>query len=296
MSGNGYRPDELDSGVSELQEIRAAERLSEQIDRLLAGQPVDLTDPRLAMAEQLSRLGDVLPSVDPTFEHRVLAPLRPRVRRRLSVPVPTFAARALSLTAAVVIVMALMLSLPGQTALARLAAIFHLESVDVGVNVATATPAVARRIVTPRIEHSLDGLEMARQVAPVPILAPQELPATWSLRGVTAVYYPDLPANIPLNIILTYESTTGSSLEIIEYFIQLGDNLTVDSLSRVDETSTAVREVMIDGRRAILIETDRTEDAYTLIWQQSGVLLEIEGYGVNSENLFAIAASIRSVE
>lgn len=297
MSENGCRFGKLDGDMSTPEEMRAAEQLSEQVDRMLAGQPVDLSDPLLAAAERLSRLPDLLPDVSPAFERRVLAPLRPPVRRRFALPVPTFAVRALSLAALVMlVVLAFVLTVPGQTALARLAAMFHLESVEVGINVATATPAEAHRIVTPRIERPLRGLESARQVAPVPILVPRDLPAEWSLRDVTAVYYPDLPANVPLNISLTYESTSGSSLEIIEYFIQLGDNLTIDSLSRMDETSTSAREVTMDGRRAILVEANRTKDTRTLIWQQDGILLEVEAHNLSTEELLPIALSLKAAE
>lgn len=297
MSENGHRFGELDGSMSDAEEVRAAQRLSEQVDCVLAGQPVDLADPLLAAAERLSRLPDLLPEVEPAFERRVLASLRPPIRRRFPLPVPTFRVRALSLAAAMmVVVMAFVLTVPGQTALARLAAIFHLESVEVGINVATATPARIHRIVTPRIERPLSGLEAARQVAPVPILVPRSLPAAWSLVDVTAVYYPDLPARVPLNIILTYESTSGSSLEIVEYFIQLGDNLTIDSLSRLDETFSSAREVTIGGRRAILVETNRAKDTRTLIWQQDGLLLEVEARNVRAEELRSFASSLRAEE
>ncbi|MFQ5343618.1 MAG: hypothetical protein ACE5F6_18920 [Anaerolineae bacterium] len=297
MGENGHHFGELDGSMSDAEVVRAAQQLSAQVDRMLAGQPVDLADPLLAAAERLSRLPDLLPDVDPAFGRRALAPLRPPIRRRFALPVPTFRIRALSLAVLMMlVVLTFVLTVPGQTALARLAAMFHLESVEVGINVATATPAEAHRIVTPRIEQPLDSLEAARQVAPVPILVPRSLPADWSLTDVIAVYYPDLPARVPLNIALTYKSTSGSSLEIIEYFIRLGDNLTVDSLSRMDETSTSAREVTVDGRRAILVETNRAKDTLTLIWQQDGILLEVEARNVSAEELFAFASSLRVEE
>lgn len=283
--------------MSDAVEVRAAQQLSEQVDRMLAGQSVDLSDPLLVAAERLSRLPHLLPDVEPALERRVLAPLRPPARRRFTLPVPNFRLRTLSMAALImVVVLAFVLTVPGQTTLARLAAIFHLESVEVGINVATATPAEAHRIVTPRVERSLGSLQAAQQVAPVPIHVPRELPAGWSLTDITAVYYPDLPARVPLNISLTYESASGGSLEVIEYFIRLGDNLTVDSLSRIDEVSTSAREVTFGGRRAILVETNLKRDARTLIWQQDGILLEVEAYDVSSEVLFAIAASLRAME
>ncbi|RME48830.1 MAG: hypothetical protein D6791_02365 [Chloroflexi bacterium] len=295
MSENGRGFGELDGDMSDAGEFRAAQRLSEQVDRMLAGHSVDLADPRLAVAERLSRLGDLLPPAPPAFERRVLAPLHPPARRRFAFPDPAFPVRALSLAAAMaVVVMLFVLTVPGQTALARLAAMFHLESVEVGINVATATPAEAHRIVTPRIERSLSSLEAAQQVAPVPILVPRGMPAEWSLAGVTAVYYPDLPARVPLNIILEYQAA-GRSLEVIEYFIQLGHNLTIDSLSRIDETSTSAREVTVDGRRAILVETNRTGAARTLIWQQDGILLELEAQNLSLEDMLAFAASLQPI-
>ncbi|MFQ5595253.1 MAG: hypothetical protein ACE5HA_13995 [Anaerolineae bacterium] len=297
MGENGHHFGELDGSMSDAEEVRAAQQLSEQVDLMLAGQPVDLADPLLAAAERLSRLPDLLPDVDPAFERRVLAPLHPPIHRRFALSVPALRIRRLSLAAAMaVVVMAFVLTVPGQTALARLAAIFHLQSVEVGINVATATPAGMHRIVTPRIERPLGGLEAAQQVAPVPILVPRSLPADWSLTDVAAVYYPDLPARVPLNISLTYESTSGSSLEIIEYFIQLGDRLTIESLSRMDETSTSAREVTMDGRRAILVETNRAKDTRTLIWQQDGILLEVEAHNVSAEELFSFASSLRAEE
>ena len=297
MSENGHRFGGLDGGMSDAEEVRAAQQLSEQVDRVLAGQPVDLSDPLLAAAERLSRLPELLPDVSPAFERRVLAPLRAPVRRRFALPVPAFRIRALSLAALMMlVVLTFVLTVPGQTALARLAAMFHLESVEVGINVATATPAEAHRIVTPRVERSLDSLEAAQHVAPVPILVPRDLPADWSLTDVTAVYYPDLPARVPLSIILSYESEAGSSLEIIEYFIQLGDNLTIDSLSRIDDTSTSAREVTVGGRRAILVETNRAKNARTLIWQQDGILLEVEAYDLSTEELLSISSSLQVAE
>ncbi|MFQ5859194.1 MAG: DUF4367 domain-containing protein [Anaerolineae bacterium] len=297
MSKNGDRFGGLDGDLSDAEEIRAANQLSEQIDRMLAGQPVDSADPRLVVAEGLRWLSDLLPAVDPSFERRALAPLQRPVRRRPSFPALGFPVRALSLAVATaVVVIALVLTVPGQTALARLAAIFQLDSVEVGINVATATPADVDRVVGPRIERRLDSLEMAQQVAPVPILLPKDLPEHWSLKDATAVYYPDLPANVPLNIILTYESPSGASLKFIEYFIRLGDSLTVDSLSRIDETTTSVREIMVDGRRAILVESGGIQDAHTLIWQQDGILLEVEALNMGFENLLALAALMQPVE
>jgi hypothetical protein len=298
MSENGHGFGELDGDMSDAEEMRAARQLSEQVDCMLAGHSVDLSDARarLAAAERLSRLGDLLPPVDPAFERRVLAPLHPPVPRRFAFPVPAFRVRALSLAAAMVVVVAFVLTVPGQTALARLAAIFHLESVEVGVNVATATPAEAHRIVTPRIEQSLDSLEAGQQVAPVPIYVPRDLPADWSLTDVTAVYYPDLPARVPLNIILKYESTSGSSLDITEYFIRLGNNLTIDSLNRTDETSTSAREMVVDGRRVILVESGEMRNAHILIWQQDGILLEVEAHNMSVGELLSIALSLQAAE
>lgn len=297
MGENGHGFGKLDSDASDPAEVRAAQQLSEQIDRMLAGQPVDLEDSRLAAADNLSRLGHLLPPVNPAFERRVMSQLQSPARRRLTIPLPRFPVRALSLAAAMLVVLvAFVLTVPGQTVLARLAAIFQLDTVKVGINMSTATPAETHRILTPRIERSLDSLEAVQQVAPVPIHVPQALPASWSLTGATAVYYPDLPANVPLNIILAYESTAGGSLEIIEYFVRLGDHLSVDSLSRIDERSTAAREVSLSGRRAILVESGGATGARVLIWQQDGLLFEVEARGVSTEDLFSIAASMEAVK
>lgn len=294
MNENGRRSPGLGEDTVDAGEMRAARQLSEQIDRMLAGQPVDSNDPELVIAKRLSRLADLLPSVEATFEERILAsPQRSEHRW----PGLRFPIRPLSLAAAaVLVVLMLVLTVPGQTALARLAALFQLDSVQVGINVATATPADARRAVATRIERPLGGLAEAQQVAPVPILVPTDLPASWSLQAVTAVSYPDLPANAPLNVVLTYKSTSGASLEMIEYFVQLGDNLTIDSLNRVDETSTSVGEATIDGQRVVVIESAELKDMRTLIWQQAGVLLEVEAHNVTMEDLLSITASVQPID
>lgn len=296
MSENGRRFEGFNDEMDDAEEVRAAQALSERIDRVLAGHLVDSDEPELAVAQQLSRLNDLLPSPDPAFERRVMDRSPRRERRWPALRLP--ALRTLGLAAAVtVILLAFVLTVPGQTALARLAAIFELDSVQVGVNVATATPTETARVVAPRVERPLDDVAAAADVAPVPILVPESMPAGWTLRDVRAVYYPDLPAEVPLNIILVYGSPDGASLEITEYFVQLGDNLAIDSLSRSDESSRSAEEVTIDGRRAILVKGEAERGHHALIWQQDGVLLEVDAVGVNVEELLAIVtSSMRPVE
>lgn len=290
MNERDRRPEPFDE--TRVVEERAARRLSEQIDRMLAGEPADPESPELVVAARLSRLADALPPIAPAFEKRVLSPVR-RGRGLVRWPFP---ARALSVAAvAAVLVLALTLTVPGQAALARLAAVFHLDSVQVGINVATATPADSARVAAPRIERALTGVTQAAEVAPVPVLVP-EMPAGWSLRDVRAVYYPDLPANVPLNIILAYESQSGASLEIAEFFIRLGDNVAIDSLSRTDELSRSAREVQVDGRPAILVEGSPGQDHRALIWQQDDILLEIDAIGLGADDLLALASSMHSVD
>lgn len=296
MSENGQWSEGLGDDMGDAEELRVAEPVSAQIDRMLAGEPLDVENPELAVAERLGRLNTALPPVDTAFEERVMVPLR---RSERQPPLLRFPVRPLALAAAVtLVVLALVLTVPGQMALARLAAVFQLDSVQVGINVATATPADPQWVYGPRTERSLDSLEAAQQVAPAPILVPSDLPAGWSLRDARAVYYPELPADVPLNVVLTFESASGASLEleVIEHFIRLGDDLTIDSLSRVDERSTSVREVRVGGRRAILVESREADGGHTLIWQQAGILLEIEGHGLQLDDLVAIAASMAPVE
>ncbi|MBS1252509.1 MAG: hypothetical protein MAG451_01549 [Anaerolineales bacterium] len=299
MSEGKHCSGDLGSGISAAEELHAAREVSEQVDDMLAGRPVTSHRPELVVAQRLSQLGHLLPPVAPAFERRVLAPAQRRERRW---PGLRFPVRAFSLAAvATAVVLILVLTAPGQTALARLAAIFHLESVDVGINVATATPAGTYRVVAPRVERPLGGLDAVQGVAPVPVLAPSKLPAGWALWDARAIYYPDLPASVPLNIILTYadvatESASGASLEIVEYFIQLGDNLTIDSLRRADRASASAREMTIDGRRVILIEDGQATGVRTLIWQQDDILVEVEASGLSAEDLLSITASLQPID
>lgn len=281
-------------------ERRAAERLSRQIDELLEGRLAltpehEAADPRLAVAVRLSRLPALLPAVGPDLRRRVLG-VRPdgaassrRLHRRLSM-------RTLSLVAvAVIVVFAVVLTVPGQTALARLAAMFQLESVQVGINTPVDAPVSTREVAATRIERPFASVELVQAVAPVDILVPADLPE-WSLKRATAVYYPDLPAEVPLNVVLTYESRAGGTADVVEYFVRLGDNLTVDELRREDAVSTSARQIALNGRTAILVESGEPVDLYTLIWQQDGLLVEVDAQGVTLQELTLLAESLRPVE
>ncbi len=272
-------------------EMEAAHRLSEQIDRLLAGHPVEHSDPMLTLVTTLTQLNQVLPPVDPALEERIIRLASPQ-RRVLRLPLRPLVVAAATL----LVILTFTLALTGQPAIARLATIFQLDSVKIGINIATATPAQASRLVTPRIEKPLASIEEAQQVAPVPIQVPIHLPAGWALQDLIAVYYPDLPARIPLNIILRYESPTGARLEIIEYFLQLGDGLTVDSLSRFDDTSTMAQPLTIQGRPGILVTGPRPANTQTLIWQANGVLLEVSAQQMDFQTLLEIVQSIQPLE
>jgi hypothetical protein len=287
----------LDDGLEiSRHERQAAEVLSEQIDQLLVGHEVDISDPRLTVAAQLSRLPGLLAPVDRAFERRVLGSQAgvAAPSRKLGWRLPV---RALALAAvALIVVLAVVLTSPGQSALARLAAMFQLESVRVAINVPTDTPGDGREVAVSRVERPLASLTLAQAVAPVDILAPSEIPAGWSLAAITAVYYPDLPADVPLNIVLTYQRPGGSTLRLVEYFIRLGDNLTVDALTREDEISTSARQITLNEWAAVLIESAGPPHLYTLIWEQDGLLIELDGRGVTLQDLMLLAQSMQPLQ
>lgn len=292
---SGARPSSggLDVSADELAE---AERLSQEIDELLEGRAVDATNPRLAVAARLIRLPALLPSVDTALWRRVLGP-RPDV----ATPSPERAGRpsvrALSLAAvALAAIFALVLTAPGQIALARLAAMFQLDSVQVGINTPSDAPSGVRELAAARIERPLASLELAQAVAPVDILALDSVSTEWSLTDITAVYYPDLPADVPLNVVLTYELRAGGTLDIVEYFVRLGDNLTVDALTREDDVSTSARQIPLNGRTAVLIESGAPTHLYTLMWQQDGLLIELDAQDVTLQDLTLLAQSLQPVE
>jgi hypothetical protein len=288
-------------------ERERAARLTAALDELLAdpaSPPTGLEpddEALLPTAQRLARLpallGPASPGLLPEPEHlvrRVRAGLRdgtgPGVTRAMRRPVPRWRWAAAAL--AVALVVGLLLTPVGQTAVASFLGIFHLGRTEVQIS-QTGTPVPTGHTAV----RDTWTLEEAREWLPFDLPEPAYLPDGYRARAVYSYTYPDLPEWVPQPVFVDVDygraerSDAGGNLILRVYPIMLGHDASISRLNLETTSVEKVQDLEINGQPGVLL---RVGDAWQeVVWEQGDLVLALWAPDLSEEELLAIARSVR---
>ncbi|MGD8625243.1 MAG: DUF4367 domain-containing protein [Anaerolineae bacterium] len=274
-----------------------AERVSAEVDRLIEGAEVrpEGLDPEEAglveTARRLARLPALMGPVDPGLERRVMRqaraaqqqPTRRQARWRWA-----WAAAGL----AAVLLLALLISPAGQTAVASFLAVFDLGRTELQVS-QVGTPTVTSGAQAIRQTMSLAEAEAQ---FPFAIPRPAYLPAGYRLREVNGYSYPDLPAWMPqpFFVELIYDDDGGATCTLRVYPIMIGQEGNISSLNLAATSIGEVEDVEVGGQAGVLL---RLEGNWReVVWEQGDLILSLSAEDLVREDLLRVAGSVESGE
>jgi hypothetical protein len=294
-----------------VRERRAARRLSKELDRLLAGEPVRRApaaavppqyvghpaEDEIEAARYLARLSARLPPVPADLEKRVRAIVRsPAVCR----PVAWRSAAWGALTALLILVAFWFLMPGGQKAWAQM-----LRALQLGQTRIELTPALDGGESRAVRETLRDLVEVELLIGRAPAL-PKTLPEGYVIQEIAAVSFPDLPSWIsqPLYVELCYgREGEPSDLRLRQYrllFKQFGG---ISGVQFSGDTVIGLEEVDVGGVRGTMLtfapEGSATglspADAKhrTVLWERDGLLIELEASELPADELLLVARSVR---
>jgi hypothetical protein len=281
--------------TSELERMRA-ERVSAAVDELIrdpeAGpasvEPEDAG--LLHTARRLAQLPTLLGPVDPVLERRVMHQVQRAKPRRERSPVRLVWAAA-GMAAALLLV--LLITPAGQTAVASFLGVFHLGRTEVqvsqvGTPTATAQAAVRREILT---------LEGARSRLPFTIPQPAHLPAGYGLHEVSGYIYPDLPAWLPqpFFVELVYGDGSGALLMLRVYPLAVGEEASISTLNLEASSFELVKDIEIRGQPAVLLrlgDGGRRNAWQEVVWEHGDLILSLSASDLTEAQLLQVAASV----
>jgi len=281
-------------------EFEVAQRLSEHIEEMLemprGGETArDLLD----TARQLVRLNDLFGRPDPAFEQRLTAQIEARLAE-WSRPQPLWRPRFIWVTVTVlVLVLAGLLTPPGQAALADLMAVFHLDQVE--VHIAETVPVA--QAYTATAEITLPGMPEARAtVVPHAFQVPTYLPEGYRLHRISTSHFDEVPSWAqPLFIDVAYRRETDEAvveLSYRQYFMSLGGGTTIGSLTFSPEEIESARQVTVNGHPAVLLTVmpassgRQPERILHLVWEQDNALFTLTTTELSPDELVRIAESV----
>ncbi len=288
-------------------ERERAARLAAALDELLADRasPPTGLEPEdealLPTAQRLARLpallGPVNPGLLPEPEHlvrRVRAGLGdgtgPRAARSGWRPIPRWRWAAAAL--AVALVVGLMLTPVGQTAVASFLGIFHLGRTEVQIS-QTGTPVPADHTAV----RDTWTLEEARERLPFALPEPAYLPEGYRPQAVYSYTYPDLPEWVPQPVFVDVDygkaerSEAGGNLILRVYPIMLGHEASISRLNLETTSVEKVQDLEINGQPGVLL---RVGEAWQeIVWEQGDLVLALWAPDLPEEELLAIARSVR---
>jgi hypothetical protein len=276
--------------------------VSAAVDQLLRDPSVELEPGdahdagMLAAARQLALLPDLLGSVDPALEQRVMGqvrasgrPSRPALRFRLGWAVAGLAA---------VLLVIMMLTPVGQTAVAGFMAVFNLGRTEVRIAPAGTAPVLPSATATgPAVRESLT-LEQAQEQVAYAIPQPAYLPPGYQHQGVNSYTYPDLPAWVPQPFFLelVYGDQQGREWVLRVYSITLGDQASISGLDLKAQPIHEVQDVDVNGQPGVLMRLgpDWAENAWQeVVWEQDDLILALSATDLTEVELLRSARSVR---
>jgi hypothetical protein len=279
-----------------------AEQVSAAVDQLVRDPDahLELSDPvaaeALAAARQMARLPALLGPADSAFEQRVMHEVRRASRSPRRAPWLRLGWAVAGVVAVLLVV--LLLTPLGQTAVASLMAVFDLGHTNVRIApeyTPSALPATA--VDGGRAVQQSSTLEEAQGLVSFAIPQPSYLPPGYRLRGVSSYTYPDLPAWVPqpFFVELIYDGNEGEELLLRVYSIALGDQASISSLNLRAPPIEHAKDVDVNGQPGVLLrqELDRSEAVWQeVVWEQDDLILALSSLYLDELDLLSIARSI----
>lgn len=285
---------------------RAERARAEQISAIVDGWDRDpnaelvTLDPQdaglLETARQLGGLPELLGPLEPQFEERVLRAARAGQRRpKMGRPLRlAWVAAGL----AVILLVAVVLTPLGQTAVAGLLAVFNLGVTEVRVESAsTPSPLPATAMTGGSAIRENLSLEQAQGLVSFALPQPAYLPSAYELRGVHSYTYPDLPAWVPQPFFLefVYADGGGNQLILRVYPITLGEQASISGLDLQATSIQVVENVEVSGQPAVLLQLggDRAEVVWReVVWEHEDLILALSAVNLSEADLLRVARSV----
>ncbi len=279
-----------------------AEQVTAAVDQLVRDPDAVLELPdsgaaeALAAARQMARLPALLGPADPAFEQRVMGSLRRAERSPRRAP---WLRVGWAVAALVVVLLVVMLLTPaGQSAVAGLMAVFDLgrTSVQIAPEYTPATVS-ATAIDGGRAVRQTLTLQEAQDLVSFSIPQPEYLPPGFRLEGVNSYRYPDLPSWVPqpFFVELLYYNDGGEELLLRVYSIGLGDGASIASLNLRAPPIEHAKDVEVNGRPGALLWEDQDRSGAVwqeLVWEQDDLILALSSVHLDEVDLLKIARSI----
>jgi hypothetical protein len=281
--------------TNELERMRA-EQVSAAMDQLIRDPEAELVsvNPEDAglvhTARRLAQLPSLLGPVDPALEQRVMCQVQRAELRRERPPFRLIWATA-GVAAALLLV--LLITPAGQTAVASFLGVFQLgrtevQVTQVGTPTATVQAAVNREILT---------LEDAQARLPFTIPLPAHLPEGYGLREVGGYTYPDLPAWLPqpFFVELVYGDESGAVYILRVYPLTVGEDANISALNLGASSFELVKDVEVQGQPAVLLrlgDGGRRNAWQEVVWEYGDLILALSASDLTEAELLQIAASV----
>ena len=280
-----------------------AEQVSAAVDQLVRDPDADLelsdlgAAEALAAARQMARLPALLGPADPAFEQRVMHEVRRAGRSPRRAPWLRLGWAVAGLAAVLLVVM--LLTPLGQTAVAGLMAVFDLGSTDVRI-APEYTPSTLPTTAVDggrAVQRNLT-LEEAQDLVSFTIPQPSYLPPGCRLEGVNSYMYPDLPAWVPqpFFVELIYYDSAGEELLLRVYSIVLGDGASISSLNLRAPPIKHAKDVSVNDQPGVLLRQDLDRSGAVwqeVVWEQDDLILALSSLYLDEPDLLNIARSIQ---
>lgn len=283
--------------------------LSAQLERLLAGEPVEECTRDEGFAKELNvarHLGQMvarLPAVPVELERRVGAlicsqPVRGQRRGARRAGWKRWQPALWSALATAIVLVAIWFLLPGLGPTDGRSVWAEMRAVLLGQTRIEVTPTLARA-AEPVREPLRDLVAAELLIGRAPSL-PKTLPDPYVLQEVTAISYPDLPAWIsqPLCVELCYgEPGEPCTLRLRQYRLLFRDFGGISGVKVAGNAVRDVEQVELQGTTGMLFtlasERGEGQSTQTVVWERDGLLLELESDQIGPEQLLEIARSTR---
>ena len=280
-----------------------AEQFSISVDRLIADPDARLEgleqgDLETAeIARQFARLPSLLKTVDPAFENRVMQQVEDRLepnRRRPALKLGwAFAGLA------VVLLMAMLLTPWGQTAVATFMSALNLGRTEVRITPVNtpSLPLDSTASVQGSVQRIM-SLEEAKTVLPFSLPQPAYLPSGYRLSEVVGHTYPSLPAWVPQPFFaeLVYEDGQGREIILQVNPIMLGDGASISRLNLKAAPIEDVRNVEVNGQPAVLLRLggkDAGSGLRQVVWETDELVMALSAVHLSEDELLRMASQVQ---
>jgi hypothetical protein len=293
--------------VSKLEKTHAA-KISAAVDQLVEdpisqpqiGPDMDFGADEAGLldtAQQLARLPELLGPVDPMLEQQIMRRVRTGVQQSRQSPPMRPVWVVAGLTAVLLAIM--LLSPPGQTAVASFLSIFRLGQTE--VRITPVDPSSAAEVVAGAegtATKSKMTLVEAQSQVPFTIPLPTFLPDGMHFQEAISYSYPDLPAWVPQPIFVDLMYGDGAEHEctLRVYPIALGDRANITRMNLEATPIQRVEDVEVGGQPGMLLQlgNEKTDTVWQeVVWERDDLILALSATDLSKADLLRIARSVR---